>query len=135
MLIILLLSFRVSLASAEGVIGVDLLALQHPLFPLEKIISDVPNGSALGVLLDTFGEDRSKISKALNSGKFSSFRIHLANGPGLRNGQLGIYENLSGLNIRSFEKKIIEGDHILESSFIERAKYVNKLALQFSNAK
>jgi hypothetical protein len=131
----LIFSLSLQNVSADSVTGYDLLALQHPTFPTQKILAEIPNGSALGVLLDTFGDDRSRISEALNSGKFSYFRIHLANGPGLRNKQLGDYENLAGLNVRSFQKKILSDDKELLASFVERAKFVNDLANQFPKIK
>jgi hypothetical protein len=133
--VILFFTFGAHRSVAQNVVGYDLLALQHPLFPIEEVLGEIPNGSALGVLLDTFGEDRSRITQALSSGKFTSFRIHLANGPGLRNGQLGGYENLSGLTIRSFESKILNNDQTLLKTFVERAKFVNDLATRFPSIK
>jgi len=133
--VVVLFSIRIVSVNADGLTGFDLLALQHPLFPLEKVLAEIPNESSLGVLLDTFGEDRAKIFTALKSNKFTSFRIHLANGPGLRNKQLGSYENLYGLDIQSFEKKVIQGDQTLENSFVEKARYVNELVQQFPTIK
>lgn len=128
---VLILSFT----KADGIIGYDLLALQHPDFPVDRALSEVPTGSALGVLLDSFGDDRAVITKALKSGRFNYFRIHLANGPGLRNRQLGDYENLAGLNVKSFENKILKSDVKILASIVERAKFVNQLAADFPRIK
>lgn len=137
LLLIILVSLfsKVSWSSADSSTGYDLLALQHPSFPIQKILAEIPKGSSLGVLLDTFGSDRFKIIKALESEKFTSFRIHLANGAGLRNGQLGSYENLTGLNIKSFEGKVLKKDPVLLYTFIERAKFIKELVEKFPSIK
>jgi len=91
-------------------LGFDHLALLSEHYSESEVIRALPNGSALGVLWRTFGTDLPKIERVLQSGKISVLRIHLLNGPGLRNNQLGPYESLWGLSLSEFRKLVRRRD-------------------------
>jgi hypothetical protein len=85
----------------------DLLALLYPKFPVEEAVEELPPGSRVGVLDWTFGTNPDPVRRLQASGKVTSFRIHLINGPGYNNRALGSYEPHHGLNLN----KALESRH------------------------
>lgn len=58
------------------ILGLDVLGLAHPLFPVKALIQAIPNQWAIGVFDDPFGSVLKKLKKVLKSGKISAVRIH-----------------------------------------------------------
>lgn len=83
-------------------VGQDVLAFQHPRFPVIAFIQFMPSHTILGNLDWTFGTSLKPIKAALDSGKVVGWRVHFYNGPGLRNNRLGKYEPHHGLTIKTF---------------------------------
>jgi hypothetical protein len=131
---ILCLNFFITrTAKADPLNGYDFLGLQHPNFNLSTQIDSIPKKSALGILWSTFGESTAAIEEALQSGKFDAVRIHLSNGPGLRNNQLGNYENLFGYTVQSFDQEVQDQNPALLESFRSRAQAVRELLEKYPN--
>ena len=104
----LLLTAYIALAqSTTRVVGYDYLAAQHKLFNAKKAIEFIPNNSALGTLDVTFGDSITPIRDLLNSRKFIFYRVHLINGPGLRNGVAAQNEITYGYNVSSFNSAVV----------------------------
>lgn len=85
-------------------VGLDLLGLQHPRFPLRDTIELVPEDFVTGSLDWTFGTSLRPVRAVLATGKIKRYRVHFFNGPGLRNGQLGRYEPHFGYSKQGFSR-------------------------------
>lgn len=110
------LSLIPSLATAADF---DLLALMYPKFPVAQAIEELPQGSRIGVLDWTFGDNPEPVRRLQASGKVTAFRIHLINGPGANNNVLGPYEPHYRLNLN---KALESRHHKVNNHLINRAR-------------
>lgn len=94
-----LLCILSALPSLTHAADFDLLALMYPKFPVQATVQELPQGSRVGILDWTFGDDPAPVRRLQDSGKVTAFRIHLINGPGANNNVLGPYEPHYGLNL------------------------------------
>jgi len=89
---------------AEPHIGQDYLALTHKDFKLE---SNLPLGTAGGMLDWTFGENDGQVFEFLKTVRPKYFRIHLLNTVCVRNGNCGPYEIGARYTIQSFNAAVL----------------------------
>lgn len=82
--------------------ALDLLALQKPGFPARAFAEKLPEGAAVGSLDWTFGTSLRPVESLLRTGRVSAYRVHLFNGPCLRNRICGRYEPHAGRTVRGF---------------------------------
>lgn len=115
---------------AEPIMGADHLALLSPFYGSEELRKDPPE--ALGVLWRTFGTDLKPLETLLETRKVKFLRIHLLNGPGLRNNQLAPNETLSGLSLKKFRRALSARDpSLLELVRSEARSVCEYLAQKF----
>lgn len=100
----------------------DILFLQHPRVRAQKLLPVLPEKFCGGNLDWTSGTSLRNLKLLLNSGRVSSWRTHLLNGPGLRNNRLGSYEPHHGYNARSFNSLWERGGGRLKSHLAKRAR-------------
>lgn len=91
--------------SATQVRGQDYLAAQLPAFKIGNAAA-IPTGSAVGSLDTTFGSSLEPIRTLLNIVKPSYYRVHLINGPCIRNRNCGKYEIGYGYSKENFSKAL-----------------------------
>lgn len=129
---VLFLILFATTTKAESVLGFDHLALLSPHYNLEKVVTSLPEDSAIGFLWRSFGTDLDRVRRVLRSGKIKLVRVHLLNGAGLRNKQLAPYESLYGMTLTEFRRKIQKQDKELFELLASEAKVAcQSLALEF----
>jgi hypothetical protein len=106
LILFLLLLLFASPAIAEPSIGLDHLALLSPNYPESDVVQALAKYPAVGFLWRSFGTDLTKVERILDTGKVKILRVHLLNGPGLRNGQLAEYESLYGMKLKDFKSAL-----------------------------
>lgn len=102
-LLIALTPYTVNADTPKRRIFYDYLAAQHKDFRTDKAAEYVPVHSGLGTLDYSFGDNISKITNLLDSGKFDFYRVHFINGPGINGGRSAKYEITSGFSKASFD--------------------------------
>ena len=110
---------------AQDNIGLSYLGICHKSWPCEESIDAYKNkiDLKLSFLYDkTFGEDCSCIRKLYQDPRAKLTRIHLSNGPGLRNRRLQKTEIFYGYNIISAEAAILRNDPELKKKFEDVAQ-------------
>ena len=120
-------------AQAQTNHGISALGLCSIRFDCEGFLESFPANSVIrtGWLDNTFGDDCPCAAKLLSKPQRKIVRVHLLNGPGLRNRRLGDYEVLAGEAVASAEGKILKKDPQLLARYRER---LNKLRLLFAGA-
>src|SRR6185503_8553950 len=84
---------------------------------------------AFGYLEGTFGTDRRCLNRLLDHPRFAAMRVHLFNGPCIRNRRCGGYEVLAGETTTSLDKKLAEGNKALLAKMrAEMVRVKNDLA-------
>lgn len=96
----------VHITATPAVVGHDTLALNYGKFDTDKAARYFNPGSALGVLDNTFSSNVSNSRRLIASIRPSFFRVHLINGPCIRNGNCGPYEIGYGYSMASFSKAL-----------------------------
>lgn len=121
---------------AEPILGYDHLALLSEHYPVADVKASLPKNSALGFLWRTFGTDLNRVREILTDGNVVAARVHLLNGPGLRNRQLGPYESLRNMSLKEFREGVRNRNpKILNIFSAEAASVCEVLALEFPNVK
>jgi hypothetical protein len=91
-------------------IGQDTLAIESPYFNVQNAIRLLPQGAPLGALHNTFSASLANLDAAIAGLHPTAVRIHLINGPGIRNGQSGPYEIGKGYSKASFSAALEHSD-------------------------
>lgn len=117
------------------VLGYDYLAAQQRNFSVQEAIKYMPSNSALGTLDVTFGSDLAPIRALLGSGRFSHYRLHLVNGPGLRNSVQEKHEITYGYNIRSFDSALRTNKPAIINNIKARTAIYRSLSAEFPSVK
>lgn len=117
--------FMTAVAWADGNVGLSYLALCKDDWPCQKsleVFDGLPQ-IRTGWLGTTFGERCACAEKILSDPREKFVRIHILNGPGLRNKRLGKYESpLYGETIQSANKKIKAKDQRFLEGYRARAQ-------------
>lgn len=94
----------------------------------DQVVRAVESGqvNCLGYLYGTFDDNGACLKKLANTGKVSTLRVHLLNGPGLRNRALGSYEPHRRFDIKSFSAAVERGDPAATRDLIARARDVEE---------
>jgi hypothetical protein len=112
-------------------VGLDLLGLQHPRFPVKDTVELIPPDFVGGNLDWTFGTSLRPVRAVLATGRVKLWRSHFFNGPGLRNGQLGRYEPHFGYSKQGFSKAWERNDRKLVMHLTNRVRKYCDLFSQF----
>jgi hypothetical protein len=112
-------------------LGLDLLGLQHPRFPVKDTVELIPQDFVGGNLDWTFGTSLRPIRAVLATGRVKLWRSHFFNGPGLRNGQLGRYEPHFGYSKQGFSRAWERNDPKLVKHLDTRSRKYCDLFSQF----
>ena len=129
MLIAGLLQFGSVSVHAQDNIGFSYLGICHKLWPCDQGIAAYKNKGQLRLsfLYDrTFGDDCSCVRAMYSDPREKITRIHLTNGPGLKNQRLQPEEVFYGETVRSAQEKIINNDALLKKRFQEIAARAQK---------
>lgn len=113
--LLFLCSLGLSASVSAQDIGVDLLGLQHPLFPVADVVEMIRPGFVGGHLDGSFETSLKPVERVLNTGHVVRWRVHIFNGPGLRNGNLGRLEPHYGRSIGGFSRAWEKRDSRLRS--------------------
>lgn len=128
--LLLAMAVLIPAAMAQDV-GMDFLGLQHPRFPVARTAELLPDGFVGGHLDWTFGASLANVERLLETGHIKRWRVHIFNGPGLRNRQLGRYEPHFGYSITSFSKAWERTDAGLARHLRSRARLYCRLFARF----
>jgi hypothetical protein len=111
-------------ATARAEAGLSYLALCQRTWPCAKSLAafDGTDTIRTGWLEGTFGSVCSCANTFLKDPRPKVIRVHLANGPCLRNGRCGRYEVFYGQTVASANRRIKQGDRRLLSRFATAAK-------------
>lgn len=111
--------------------GQDLLALQQKNFQSQKAIRFSQSRNSLGILDWTFGTEPSPVVSYLRGVNPRIFRIHIINGPCIRNGNCGPYEISHGYNKASFDLQIRARNPRILSWYKSRIQLWHTISNQF----
>lgn len=119
----------------QRIIGQDVLALQSKSFNAASFITYSKSGSAFGTLDFTFGASVAPIYSALNSGKFSAYRVHLIDGTCIANGNCGDYSPFRKYTLKSFEAAVSKKDKAVLNFVRDRTSIYCSLQKSFPSVK
>jgi hypothetical protein len=105
-------------------VGQSYLAMCHPKWPCKASISVSKTPLVTGWLENTFAKDCPCADRLLRSRKSKIVRVHLLNGPCLRNQRCGRYEAFYGMSIAKADRLVAKRDERLLariSAIMERA--------------
>lgn len=95
-------------------VGLSLIGLLSPSYNCDAVVAAFGSAPiAFGYLERTFGDSRACLNRLLDHPRFSAVRVHLFNGPCVRNGRCGSYEVLAGETRDSLNRKLAAGDATL----------------------
>jgi len=83
--------------------------------------------TCIGYLVGTFDDDAQCLQRIVATNKLKSARIHLLNGPGLRNRALGAYEPHRRHTVATFSAAVERGDKDVTTAIAERAKKIESI--------
>lgn len=107
-------SAAIAEAAASGRVGLSVIGLLSPHYDCNAVVAAFGRAPiAFGYLERTFGEDRRCLNRLLDHANFAAVRVHLWNGPCVRNGRCGSYETLAGETKDSLNRKLAAGDSAL----------------------
>lgn len=123
----------ISSARAQNV-GLSYLALCHKSWPCEESLSAFDGVPIIrtGWLENTFNSACPCGDKVLSDPRPKAIRVHLANGPCLRNNRCGSYEVFAGETVASANRKVRRGDKRLMQKF---GRVVNRFAKRLENTR
>lgn len=102
-------------AAASGPrVGLSVIGLLSPRYDCDAVVAAFGSAPVVfGYLERTFGDDRRCLNRLLDHPRFSAVRVHLFNGPCVRNGRCGSYEVIAGETKDSLNRKLASGDAAL----------------------
>lgn len=105
-------------------LGLSLLGICHPKWPCEETVRAFRGVEVLrfGWLAHTFGERCPCAERLLQDSRPKQVRVHIANGPCLRNRRCGPYEPFAGETVSSASRKVEQRDPVLMGKFREIMK-------------
>jgi hypothetical protein len=112
--------FWAGVAQADGEnLGLSMLGLCHKLWPCQESLQAFKGLPRIqtGWLMQTFADDCRCGRKLLSDPRPKVVRIHIANGPCLRNRRCGQYEIFAGETVASADRKVRKKDERLLSRF------------------
>lgn len=106
-ILILAIATTCSVVRADNA-GLSYLAMCHPKWPCKTSLAAFKELPVIrtGWLEQTFGEECPCVDRLLRDKRDKIIRVHIANGPCLRNGRCGRYEIFSGFTIASANRDI-----------------------------
>ena len=130
----LILAIVTTCSQASAAPGLSYLALCQKSWPCERSLLAFKGQKVIrtGWLEQTFAEDCRCADKLLDDPRPKEIRVHISNGPCLRNRRCGPYEVFSGESIASANRKVKAGDKKLIDKFVAVAK---KLAARLAESK
>ena len=97
-----------------GKVGLSVIGLLSPHYDCDAVVAAFGRAPIVfGYLENTFGNDRRCLNRLLDHGRFAAVRVHLFNGPCVRNRRCGPYEVLAGETTGSLDRKLAAGDAAL----------------------
>src|SRR5690349_15426443 len=122
-LTVLLLTFDLPVhASAEPLVGQDMIGLLHEDFPAKKAAELWPENVPLSFLDWTFGTKLSNLKTILDTGKAPLLQVDFFNGPCIRNRRCGTYEPMAGMTVKQFSDAWEQGGGKLRTHLATRVK-------------
>jgi hypothetical protein len=101
-------------ASLAGRVGLSVIGLLSPHYQCDEVVRAFGEAPIVfGYLERTFGDDRRCLDRLLDHPRFAAVRVHLFNGPCVRNRRCGAYEVLAGETAESLDRKLASGDSAL----------------------
>lgn len=101
-------------ASLRGKVGLSVIGLLSPQYNCDAIVQAYGRAPIVfGYLENTFGNDRRCLNRLLDHPQFAAVRVHVFNGPCVRNRRCGAYEVLAGETTDSLNRKLAAGDAAL----------------------
>lgn len=130
---ILAIAITCSVARAE--VGLSYLALCHKGWPCARSLSAFDGLEVVrtGWLEHSFGADCRCADRLLRDTRPKEIRVHLTNGPCLRNQRCGKYEVFAGETIASANRKVKRGDRRLITRFVRVAQKFRRRIAETSN--
>lgn len=124
---ILILALVTTCSQASAAPALSYLGLCQKSWPCEKSIAAFKGQSVIrtGWLELTFGTKCPCAERLLNDPRRKEIRVHLSNGPCLRNKRCGPYEVFYGETIASANRKVKAGDKKLLDKFVAVAKQLD----------
>ena len=116
---ILILVSAITCSVARAEVGLSYLALCHKSWPCGPSLNAFHGLPVIrtGWIEHTFGSECECAKRLLNDPRPKEIRVHLSNGPCLRNRRCGPYEVFAGETIASANRKVIRGDKRLLKKF------------------
>lgn len=123
----------ISSANAENV-GLSYLALCHKNWPCKESLKAFDGVPVIrtGWLENTFNSSCPCGDMVLKDDRPKVIRVHLSNGPCLRNNRCGSYEVFAGETVASVNRKVKRGDKRLMQKF---GRVVNRFAKRLENSR
>lgn len=90
-------------------LGLDVLALQHPLFNIQALLDETPKHYSIGFLDFTFGTSLKPVEDVLEHIKPKYLRVHLLNGSCVFNQNCGTYSPVENYTFKSLTEELLEG--------------------------
>lgn len=101
-------------ARLGGKVGLSVIGLLSPHYDCDAVLGAFGRAPIVfGYLEHTFGEGRGCLERLLDHPKFAAVRVHIFNGPCVRDHRCGGYEVLAGETIDSLDRKLAAGDAAL----------------------
>ena len=124
---ILILALVTTCSQASAAPALSYLGLCQKSWPCEKSLSAFKGQSVIrtGWLERTFGSKCPCAERLLNDRRPKEIRVHLSNGPCLRNKRCGPYEVFYGETIATANRKVKAGDKKLLDKFVAVAKQLD----------
>lgn len=95
-------------------VGLSLIGLLSSHYDCDAVVEAFGRAPVVfGYLERTFGSDRRCLNRLLDHPRFTAVRVHIFNGPCLRNRRCGGYEVLAGETVDSLNRKLAAGDAAL----------------------
>lgn len=131
---ILILAVVTTCSQASAAPALSYLGMCHKSWPCERSLSAFKGQETIrtGWLEHTFASDCRCADRLLNDPRPKEIRVHITNGPCLRNRRCGPYEVFSGETIASANRKVKRGDKRLIGKYVSVAK---KLAARLAQSK
>lgn len=115
-----LLAVLISTASADT--GLSYLGLCAPSWPCQASLVPFKQEIVFGYLAHTFGDRCTCLDTILKDPRPKTVRVHLTNGPCLRNQRCGKYEVFANLTVAKANRLVIRKDKKLLKQFADVAK-------------
>lgn len=98
----------------SGKVGLSLIGLTSPHYDCDDVVAAFGRAPIVfGYLERTFGDDRRCLNRLLDHPQFAGVRVHIINGPCVRNRRCDRNEIVYGETIASLDRKLDQGDRAL----------------------